>query len=95
MEAALEGGAEDVLNNDDGSIEVLTTPESFSQVKAAVKSAELEPALAEVTMRASTSAELDGDDAAKMARLLDILEDLDDTQNVYSNADIADESLED
>jgi len=95
MEAALDGGAEDVLENDDGSIEVLAAPEAFTQVKSALENAGLEPEVAEVTMRASTSAELDGDNAAKMTRLIDMLEDLDDTQNVYSNADIVDEALED
>ena len=94
MEAALECGADDVITSDDGSIEVLTEAESFAEVKDAMSLAGHVPEVAEVTMRASTSADLDGDDARKMARLLDMLEDLDDTQNVYSNADIADEALE-
>lgn len=94
MEAALEGGADDVVANDDDSVEVLTAPESFAAVRDAMSQAGLVPEVAEITMRASTNADLEGEDAAKMARLLDMLEDLDDTQNVYSNADIADEALE-
>ncbi len=94
MELALESGADDVLTNDDGSIEVLTAPESFGEVKAAMIQGGLTPELAEVTMRPSTTTELDGDDARKMSAMLDMLEDLDDTQNVYSNADIADEAMD-
>ncbi len=94
MEAALEGGADDIVTNDDGSVEVLTSPESFADVRVAMSEAGLVPEVAEITMRASTSADLEGDDARKMARLLDMLEDLEDTQNVYSNAEIADEALE-
>jgi len=94
MEVALEAGAEDIVNNDDGSIEVLTTPESFGAVRAAMESAGLKPEIAEVTQRASTSTLLTGEDARRMSRLLEMLEDLDDTQNVYSNAEIPDEELE-
>ncbi len=93
MEVALEVGALDVITNDDGSIEVLTSPEEFSQIKDAMLAAKLIPEQAEVTLRASTSATLKADDAAKMLKLLDMLEDLDDVQNVYSNADISDEVL--
>lgn len=93
MEAALEAGAEDVVTNDDGSIDVLTTPEGFQQVKAAMKKAGLEPQVAEVTMRAATSIPLDLEEARKMVRLLELLEDLDDTQEVYSNADISEDVL--
>jgi len=93
MEAALEGGAEDVVTNDDGSIDVLTRPERFAEVKEAMVGAGLVPEQAEVTMRASTNTVLGLDDAGKMIRLLDLLEDLDDVQQVYSNADIPDEVL--
>jgi YebC/PmpR family DNA-binding regulatory protein len=93
MEAALAAGADDVVSNDDGSIEVLTAPESYDAVRAAMIAAGLEPEHAEVTQRASTSVSLAGEDAEKMLRLLDMLEDLDDVQNVYSNADFPDEVL--
>jgi len=93
MEVALEAGADDVLENDDGSVDVLTSPTEFQDVKQALLDAGLEPELAEVTMRASSNSELDLDNARKMVKLLDMLEDLDDTQNVYSNADIAEELL--
>ncbi len=94
VEAALEGGAEDVVTNDDGSIDVLTKPESFSAVKEAMVASGLEPEQAELTMRAATNTVLDFDDAGKMVRLLDSLEDLDDVQNVYSNADIPEAVIE-
>lgn len=93
MEAALESGAEDVVTNDDGSIDVLTRPEDIADVKEAMVGAGLEPEQAEVTMRAATNTVLGLDDAGKMVRLLDLLEDLDDVQQVYSNADIPDEVL--
>ena len=93
MEAALEAGAEDVIGSDDGSVEVLTAPDGLHEVLEALKAAGLEPEMAEVTMRATTSAELDLDSAGKMVKLLDMLEDLDDVQKVYSNADISDEIL--
>ena len=86
MEAALEAGADDVITNDDGSIEVVTAPYEFTQVKAALEKAGFKPELAEVTMKPSTETELKGDDAAKMQRLLDALEGLDDVQEVYSTA---------
>ena len=94
MEAALEAGAEDVLGNDDGSVDVLTEPDQFVDIKEGMIAAGLEPEQAEVTMRAANTQSLDQDEAEKMIRLLDRLEDLDDVQNVYSNADISDEILE-
>ena len=93
MEAALEAGAEDVVSNDDGSIDVLTTPESFGEVKDALDSADLTAENAEVTMQASTSVSLEAKEAGTMIKLIDMLEDLDDVQNVYSNADISDDVL--
>ena len=93
MEVALDAGADDVVSNDDGSVDVLTEPDDFSAVKEALESAELMPENAEVTMRASTNVALDVKDAEKMIRLLGRLEDLDDVQNVYSNADISEEIL--
>ncbi len=95
MEAALEAGAEDIEVADDGSIEVTTSPEAYSDVVAAMTEAGLEPENAEVTMRASTEVELDVETGQKVLRFLDVLEDLDDTQDVYSNADIPDEAYED
>jgi YebC/PmpR family DNA-binding regulatory protein len=94
MEAALEAGAEDVVTNDDGSIDVMTAPEDFAAVKEGIEAAGLVPDNAEVTFSASTSAELDRDTAEKLLRMVDVLEDLDDVQEVYTNADIADEILE-
>lgn len=94
MEAALEAGAEDVVSNDDHSIDVLTDPAEFERVSDAMEAAGLKPEYAEVTMRASTSAVLGEEEAASMVKLLEALEDLDDVQNVYSNADIPDEILE-
>jgi YebC/PmpR family DNA-binding regulatory protein len=93
MEAALDAGADDVVTNDDGSIDVLIVPDAFQDVKAALIAAGLEPEQAEVTMRASTSVSLGADDAARMVKMLDMLEDLDDTQDVYSNADISEEIM--
>jgi YebC/PmpR family DNA-binding regulatory protein len=93
MEAALEAGAQDVVTNEDGSIDVLTAPNEFIQVKEAMTAAKLVPEQAEVTMRATNSTPLEKDDAEKMIRLLDRLEDLDDVQQVYSNADISEEIL--
>ena len=93
MEAALEAGADDIQTNDDGSIDVLTAPEAFVSVKEAMIAAGFEPEQAEVTMRAENTTSLDAKDAEKMIRMLDVLEELDDVQNVYSNADISDEIL--
>lgn len=88
METALEAGAEDVIESEDGSVEVLTAPEDFEQVRDALVRAGCRPEHAEVTMRASISVPLTGDDAESMMRLLERLEDLDDVQQVHSNADI-------
>jgi transcriptional/translational regulatory protein YebC/TACO1 len=86
MEVALEAGAEDVITGDDGAIEVLTAPADFETVKNALEAAGLTPEVAEVTMRAENTIELEGEDAARMQKLLDVLEDLDDAQEVYHNA---------
>ena len=86
MEVALEAGAEDVVSDDDGAIEVLTTPADFETVKNALDAAGLKPELAGVTMRPENTVELTGDEAARMQKLLDVLEDLDDVQEVYHNA---------
>jgi YebC/PmpR family DNA-binding regulatory protein len=93
MEIALEAGAEDVVTHEDGSIEVLTEPEDYMPVKDALVEANLEPVNAEITKIASTSCPLDEDTATKLLRLVDVLEDLDDTQNVYSNAEISAEVM--
>jgi len=89
MEVALEAGAEDVISGDDGSIEVLTPPADFEAVKTALEAAGLKAEVAEVTMRAENPIELAGEDAARMQKLLDVIEDLDDVQDVYHNALIA------
>ncbi len=89
MEVALEAGAEDVIADDEGAIEVLTSAADFEAVKNALEAAGLAADMAEVTMRAENSIDLSGDDAAKMQKLLDILEDLDDVQNVFHNASIS------
>ncbi|NOS95715.1 MAG: YebC/PmpR family DNA-binding transcriptional regulator [Methylotenera sp.] len=86
MEAALEAGAEDVVTNDDGSIEVITPPSDFVAVKEALEAAGLKAVLAEVTMKALNEVEFTGDDAVKMQKILDALEDLDDVQDVYTTA---------
>jgi YebC/PmpR family DNA-binding regulatory protein len=86
MEAAIEAGAEDVVTNEDGSIEVVTTPADFVSVKAALAKAGLKPELAEVTMKPNTESALSGEDAARMQKLLDALEALDDVQEVYTTA---------
>lgn len=94
MEAALEAGAEDVISADDGSIDVYTAAEDFEDVRQAMVDAGHEPANAEVTYDAEVKPELDKDTAEKLLRMIDMLEDLDDVQEVYSNADIADDILE-
>lgn len=86
MEVALEAGAEDVVTNDDGSIEVITPPGDFVAVKEAMEAAGLKAVLAEVTMKAMNEVEFTGDDAVKMQKILDALEDLDDVQEVYTSA---------
>ncbi|MEI6382640.1 MAG: YebC/PmpR family DNA-binding transcriptional regulator [Betaproteobacteria bacterium] len=86
MEIALESGADDILTGDDGSIEVITSTANFETVKNALQAAGLHPELAEVTMRAENTIELLGDDALRMQKILEALEDLDDVQEVYHNA---------
>ncbi|GAB4566141.1 MAG: YebC/PmpR family DNA-binding transcriptional regulator [Rhizobacter sp.] len=86
MEVALEAGADDVVTHDDGSLEVLSSPHDFEAVKAALEAAGLKPEMAEVTMRAENTIELSGEDAQRMQKLLDVLEDLDDAQEVFHNA---------
>ncbi len=93
MEAALEAGADDIVAHADGSIDVLTSPEQFAHVRDAMTAAGLMPEVAEVTMRATTDAALDTEDGIKMVKLLEMLEEDDDVQNVYSNADIPDDVL--
>jgi YebC/PmpR family DNA-binding regulatory protein len=88
MEAALEAGAEDVVANDDGSLEVLTAPNDFSAVKAALEKSGFKAELAEATMKPANETEMSGDDSAKMQKLLDALESLDDVQEVYTTAAI-------
>jgi YebC/PmpR family DNA-binding regulatory protein len=93
MDAAIEAGAEDVIVDDDKSIEVLTDPADFEAVRDAMRASGLEPEQAGLTMRSSTSTNLELQAAGSMIKMLDMLEDLDDVQNVYSNADISDEVL--
>lgn len=88
MEAALEAGAEDVVTGEDGSIEVLASPADFQTVKAALEAKGLTAEIAEVTMRAENTIALTGEDAARMQKLLDVIEDLDDVQDVFHNAEI-------
>ena len=90
MEAALDAGADDVVTNEDGSIEVLSAPQDFEPVKAALEKAGLKPGIAEVTMKPTTEVALTGEDATKMRRLLDALENLDDVQEVYTTAALGD-----
>ena len=86
MEAALDAGAEDIVTNDDGSLEVITGPYDFVTAKDALAKAGFVPEFAEVTMKPATEVEMTGDDAAKMQKLLDALEGLDDVQEVYTSA---------
>jgi YebC/PmpR family DNA-binding regulatory protein len=86
MEAAIDAGADDVIANDDGSVEVLASPLDFPAVKTALEKAGLKPELAEVTMKPTAENPLTGDDAARMQKLLDALESLDDVQDVYTTA---------
>ncbi|HQS37916.1 MAG: YebC/PmpR family DNA-binding transcriptional regulator [Methylotenera sp. 24-45-7] len=90
MEVALEAGAEDVMSNEDGSIEVITAPGDFVAVKETMEAAGLKAVLAEVTMKALNEVEFTGDDAVKMQKILDALEDLDDVQDVYTSAVLED-----
>ncbi|NDB44351.1 MAG: YebC/PmpR family DNA-binding transcriptional regulator, partial [Betaproteobacteria bacterium] len=89
MEIALEAGAEDVITDEEGAIEVLTSPADFEAVKHALEAAGLTAEMAEVTMRAENTIDMVGDEAVKMQKLLDILEDLDDVQNVFHNATLS------
>jgi YebC/PmpR family DNA-binding regulatory protein len=93
MEVAIEAGAEDVIVDTDSTIEVLTAPAEFETVRLALLAAKLEPELAEITFRSAVSTSLDAEAAGSMVKLLEMLEDLDDVQNVFSNADIAEEIL--
>jgi YebC/PmpR family DNA-binding regulatory protein len=86
MEAAIDAGAEDVVRNEDGSVEVICAPADFAAVKEALDKAGLKPELAEITMKPTAEAALAGDDAARMRQLLEALESLDDVQNVYTTA---------
>ncbi len=90
MEVALEAGADDVIAHDDGAIEVLTPYADFEAVKNALQAAGLVAEMAEVTMRADNTIDMAGSEAARMQKLLDVLEDLDDTQNVFHNAALSD-----
>ncbi len=93
MEVALEAGAEDISTHSDGSVDVITSPESFFDVKAAMVAAGLTPEHADVTMTPSITVPLELADAQKVLGLIDMLEELDDVQNVYSNADFSDEVM--
>jgi transcriptional/translational regulatory protein YebC/TACO1 len=90
MEVALEAGAEDVVSDEDGSIEVITAPNDFMAVKETMEAAGLKAVMAEVTMKPMNEIELTGDDALKMQKILDALDDLDDVQDVYTSALIDD-----
>ena len=94
MEAALQAGAEDLATLDDGSFEIVTTPEEFLDVKESLVAADLPPDNAEVTMVPSTTVTLDAETAEPNLKLIDMLEDLDDVQNVYTNADIPGEVMD-
>lgn len=94
MEEALEAGAEDIINHEDGSFEVITTPEDFINVKEALQAKDLQPEEADISMIPAVQSELDVATAVKVLTLIDRLDDLDDTQNVYSNADIPPEAYE-
>jgi YebC/PmpR family DNA-binding regulatory protein len=94
MEASLEAGADDIIANEDNSIDVITSPEDFFTVKDALTAAGIESSHAEITMDPATRVELNLSDAEKFMKLIDRLEDLDDTQEVYHNADISDEVME-
>jgi YebC/PmpR family DNA-binding regulatory protein len=93
LEAALEAGAEDIVTNEDGSVDVLTAPDEFDEIKTKMVEAGLDPQQAEVTERPSTVVDLDAESAASVMKLLEALEDLDDVQQVYANAAFPDEVL--
>jgi transcriptional/translational regulatory protein YebC/TACO1 len=88
MDIALEEGADDIQADEDGSLEVITTPDAFEAVKGALQAANFEADMAELTMRASLEVSLEGEKAEKLERLVDMLEDLDDVQEVYTNANL-------
>jgi YebC/PmpR family DNA-binding regulatory protein len=94
MEVAMEAGAEDIVTHEDGTVDVMTSADDYLTVKEAMVAAGFEPESSEVTMDADNKTELDVKGAEKMLRLIDVLEDLDDIQDVYSNADISAEVLE-
>ena len=94
MEIALENNAEDVSINDDGSVDVTVAPENFSSLKEAFDAKNIESVYADIAMDASTHVELDLETAQKLQRLTDMLEELDDVQNVFSNEEISDEVME-
>ena len=91
MEVGLEAGAQDILSNDDGSLEVITEPGDFIAVKTTLEAAGLKAEVAEITMKPQNELELTGDDAVKMQKILDALENVDDVQQVYTNAVIDEE----
>jgi len=91
MEVALEAGAEDVITDDDGAVEVLCAAPDYEAVKQALEAAGLKPEVAEVTMRAENTIALAGEDAERMQKLLDMIEDLDDVQDVFHNAELESE----
>lgn len=86
MEVALEAGADDVVSSEDGSIEVITPVADFERAKQALEAAGLQPDMADVTMRAESPIELGAEDAIRMQKILDLLEELDDVQEIYHNA---------
>ena len=88
MEATLEAGAKDLVTDEDGTIEIITEPGDFDAVKQALEAAGLAPDMAEITMRADNTVDLEGEDAVKLQALIDALEDLDDAQDVYHNANL-------
>jgi len=94
IEAAIEAGAADVVSHDDGSLEVLSTPDDFDEVRESMTAVGVRPERSEITMRASTQANLQAKQAESMLKLLDVLDELDDVQHVYSNADIPDDLFE-
>lgn len=94
MEIALESGADDIINNEDGSVDIICQPENFLGLKEALDAAGLHAEMAEVSMRPATLTTVDAKDAEKIIRLIDVLEELDDVQDVYSNADFPEEALE-
>jgi len=94
MEIVIDSGAEDLESNEDGSIDIITSPADFMNVKESLVAEGINPEIAEITMRASVSISMDVQNAESMLKLLDVLEDLDDVQAVHSNAEIPDEVLD-